>query len=211
MEVVAAIGSRCRPLHHRDTVAGASLPPSTAPSSREPSSSSVSHLRCPSYVPCVTHVDPMKSASQIEYPNSISPYNGEPASILAMRRHSLSSVATARTCSRLGPLDHDPTDQIRYDPSQLRSSHRSNRAALLQFSPELLDFTSRPFHRSCFLTDKSKFFQFSPEALVYLADKSLILYRSYLLHYSSIFSVLYVHAIVSTSRLVFCCFCFCLI
>jgi hypothetical protein len=62
-----------------------------------------------------------------------------------------------------------------------------------------------PFDIASFFTYRSCFLQFSPEALVFLANKSLILFRPYLLRFSFVLSILYVHVIVSTSRLVFCC------
>jgi hypothetical protein len=51
-------------------------------------------------------------------------------------------------------------------------------------APALLDFTSRSVHRSSFLTDRSWFLRFSPSSFSFFANKSLILFRRYLLRFS---------------------------
>jgi hypothetical protein len=77
-------------------------------------------------------------------------------------------------------------------------------------TPVLLDFTSRSLHRRVFLTDRSRFLRFGPSSFSFFEIKSLILFRPYLSHFSFVFSVLYVHAIISTSRTILC-LCFVLI
>jgi hypothetical protein len=61
-------------------------------------------------------------------------------------------------------------------------------------------FYKNTLRSDIFLVVRSSFLHFSPECLVSSTVEFLFLFRLQLLHFSSVFSVLYVHVIVSTSR-----------
>jgi hypothetical protein len=94
-----------------------------------------------------------------------------------------------RRASRAHTCDPGRWIKIRWVRSESTGRVPVNPTLPKQFcslAPAFLDFTSRSFRSSNFLIDRSMFLQFSPFGFIFFASKSLILFRLYLLHFSSI-------------------------
>jgi hypothetical protein len=153
------------------------------------------------------HTDPSKcqepSLLAHDRTSSADPYDMSCAPSQTHTCHAPYVRTDPMSCTCRWPWDRDPTDRIHLDQSQ----YRANPTRSLPFcnkAPALLRFTNRSSHSGSFFAVHSFSFCFGPKPLVSLQFSPCTFIGAYLGRFSSVSSVLYVHAFVSKCRLVFC-------